>query len=77
MRKLPPLTAIRAFEAAARNENFTAAASELGMTQAAVSYQVKALEERLGAPLFVREKGRVRTIRKTPSRCTGLQSRSI
>ena len=54
MRKLPPLTAIRAFEAAARNENFTAAASELGMTQAAVSYQVKALEERLGAPLFVR-----------------------
>jgi LysR family transcriptional regulator, glycine cleavage system transcriptional activator len=60
MRKLPPLTAIRAFEAAARNENFTAAAAELGMTQAAVSYQVKALEERIGAPLFVREKGRAR-----------------
>jgi LysR family glycine cleavage system transcriptional activator len=60
MRKLPPLTAIRAFEAAARNENFTAAAAELGMTQAAVSYQVKALEERVGAPLFVREKGRAR-----------------
>ena len=60
MRKLPPLAAIRAFEAAARTENFTAAAAELGMTQAAVSYQVKSLEERLGAPLFVREKGRVR-----------------
>ena len=60
MRKLPPLTAIRAFEAAARNENFTAAAAELGMTQAAVSYQVKALEERLGAPLFIRERGRAR-----------------
>ncbi|MFP5330366.1 MAG: LysR substrate-binding domain-containing protein [Alphaproteobacteria bacterium] len=60
MRKLPPLTAIRAFEAAARHENFTAAAAELGMTQAAVSYQVKALEERLGAPLFVRERGRAR-----------------
>ena len=60
MRKLPPLTAIRAFEAAARNENFTAAAAELGMTQAAVSYQVKALEERVGAPLFIREKGRAR-----------------
>ena len=60
MRKLPPLTAIRAFEAAGRLENFTAAAVELGMTQAAVSYQVKALEERLGAPLFVRERGRVR-----------------
>ncbi len=60
MRRLPPLTAVRAFEAAGRNENFTAAAAELGMTQAAVSYQVKALEERLGASLFVRERGRVR-----------------
>jgi LysR family glycine cleavage system transcriptional activator len=60
MRRLPPLTSIRAFEAAARAENFTAAAAELGMTQAAVSYQVKSLEERLGAPLFVREKGRAR-----------------
>jgi LysR family glycine cleavage system transcriptional activator len=60
MRKLPPLTAVRAFEAAARNENFTAAAAELGMTQAAVSYQVKALEQRLGAQLFIRERGRAR-----------------
>jgi LysR family glycine cleavage system transcriptional activator len=60
MRRLPPLAAIRAFEAAARTENFTAAAAELGMTQAAVSYQVKSLEERMGAPLFVREKGRVK-----------------
>src|SRR4051794_32842545 len=60
MRRLPPLAAIRAFEAAARTENFIAAAAELGMTQAAVSYQVKSLEERLGAPLFGREKGRAR-----------------
>ncbi|HXH53095.1 MAG TPA: LysR substrate-binding domain-containing protein [Sphingomicrobium sp.] len=60
MRKLPPLAAVRAFEAAARRESFTAAAAELGLTQAAVSYQVKALEDRLGAPLFVRERGRVR-----------------
>ena len=60
MRRLPPLAAIRAFEAAARTENFTAAAAELGMTQAAVSYQVKSLEERMGSPLFVRERGRVR-----------------
>lgn len=60
MRKLPPLAAVRVFEAAARLENFTAAANELGMTQAAVSYQVKLLEERLGAALFVREKGRAR-----------------
>jgi LysR family glycine cleavage system transcriptional activator len=60
MRRLPPMAAVRAFEAAARTENFTAAAAELGMTQAAVSYQVKSLEERLGAPLFVRERGRAR-----------------
>ena len=60
MRRLPPLAAVRVFEAAGRHENFTNAAAELGMTQAAVSYQVKLLEERLGAALFVREKGRAR-----------------
>lgn len=60
MRRLPPLAAVRAFEAAGRHESFTAAAAELGLTQAAVSYQVKALEDRLGAPLFVRERGRAR-----------------
>jgi LysR family glycine cleavage system transcriptional activator len=60
MRHLPPLSAVRVFEAAGRHENFTAAATELGMTQAAVSYQVKLLEERLRAPLFVRAKGRAR-----------------
>lgn len=59
MRKLPPLTAVRVFEAAARHENFTIAAAELGMTQAAVSYQIKLLEERLGQPLFVRANRRV------------------
>ncbi len=51
---LPPLAAIRVFEAAARHLSFTRAAAELGMTQAAVSYQIKLLEERLGAPLFLR-----------------------
>ena len=59
MRKLPPLSAVRAFEAAARHGNFTRAASELGMTQAAVSYQIKLLEERLGTSLFSREKKQV------------------
>jgi LysR family glycine cleavage system transcriptional activator len=54
MLHLPPLSAIRVFEAAARLENFTAAAQELGMTQAAVSYQVRLLEERLGISLFHR-----------------------
>ena len=57
---LPPLSAIRAFEAAGRHENFSRAAEELGMTQAAVSYQIRHLEDRIGRPLFVREKGRVR-----------------
>src|SRR5215217_1842049 len=54
MSALPPLTAIRAFEAVARHLSFTRAAVELGMTQAAVSYQIKLLEERVGAPLFLR-----------------------
>ena len=52
---LPPLSALRAFEAAARHLHFTRAAEELGMTQAAVSYQIKLLEERMGAPLFLRQ----------------------
>ena len=60
MRKLPPLAAVRAFEAAGRHENFSRAADELGMTQAAISYQIRQLEDRVGKPLFVREKGRVR-----------------
>lgn len=60
MDRLPPLSAIRAFEAAGRHENFSRAADELGLTQAAVSYQIRQLEDRVGRPLFVREKGRVR-----------------
>lgn len=51
---LPPLAAIRVFEAVARHLSFTRAAAELGMTQAAVSYQIKVLEERLGGALFLR-----------------------
>ena len=56
---LPPLTAVRAFEAAARHQSFTKAAEELGMTQAAVSYQVKLLEDRLGKSLFHRQPKKV------------------
>ena len=51
---IPPLTAIRCFEAAARHLSFSRAAEELGMTQAAVSYQIKVLEDRVGEPLFLR-----------------------
>ncbi len=53
-RRLPPLNALRAFEAAARHLSFTRAAGELHVTQAAVSHQVKALEEHLGRKLFRR-----------------------
>ena len=51
---LPPLSAVRAFEAAARHLSFTRAGEELGMTQAAVSYQIRLLEERVGEALFLR-----------------------
>ena len=53
-RRLPPLNAVRAFEAAARHLSFTRASEELNVTQAAVSHQVKALEDRLGVLLFRR-----------------------
>lgn len=53
-RKLPPLNALRAFESAARHLSFTRAAEELHVTQAAVSHQVKSLEEYLGIKLFRR-----------------------
>ncbi|MHA6298196.1 LysR substrate-binding domain-containing protein [Devosia sp. CAU 1758] len=56
---LPPLTALRAFEAVARHLSFTRAAEELGMTQAAVSYQIKQLEDRVGTQLFLRKPRRV------------------
>ncbi|MGB0681115.1 MAG: transcriptional regulator GcvA [Magnetovibrionaceae bacterium] len=53
-RQVPPLNGLRAFEAAARHLSFTKAAEELNVTQAAVSHQIKALEERLSYPLFRR-----------------------
>lgn len=54
MTRLPPLTAMRSFEVAARHLSFTKAAEELFVTQAAVSHQIKALETDLGVPLFRR-----------------------
>ncbi|MGK9169887.1 transcriptional regulator GcvA [Inquilinus limosus] len=56
-RRLPPLNGIRAFEAAARHESFTRAAEELAVTQAAVSQQVRRLEDWLGTKLFHRTEG--------------------
>ncbi|WP_426356953.1 transcriptional regulator GcvA [Pseudocolwellia sp. HL-MZ19] len=53
--KLPPLNALRVFEASARRLSFTRAAEELFVTQAAVSHQIKALEEFIGLKLFMRK----------------------
>ena len=53
-RPLPPLNALRAFETTARHLSFKLAAKELNVTPAAVSHQVKALEDLLGVPLFHR-----------------------
>jgi LysR family transcriptional regulator, glycine cleavage system transcriptional activator len=57
--RLPPLSALRPFEAAARLESFSRAADELHITHGAVSHQVRALEEHLNTPLFARHGKRV------------------
>jgi LysR family glycine cleavage system transcriptional activator len=62
--RLPPLSALRAFEAAARLESFSRAADELSVTPAAVSHQIAALEADLGVSLFRR---RNRAVELTPS----------
>ena len=53
-RRLPPLNALRAFEAAARHMNFSRAADELSVTPGAVSQQIQNLEDYIGGPLFKR-----------------------
>lgn len=52
--RLPPLTALRAFEAAARHMSFAHAADELNVTPAALSFQIRSLETHLGRPVFRR-----------------------
>lgn len=73
---LPPLAAVRAFEAAARHQSFTRGAEELGMTQAAVSYQIKLLEDRVGTPLFIRGPRQV-TLTPTGRRLVGPVSKAL
>jgi LysR family glycine cleavage system transcriptional activator len=58
-RRLPPLNALKAFEAAARRLSITLAARELGVTPGAVSQQIKVLEDHAGAPLFRRDGGAI------------------
>jgi len=60
VKPLPPLNAVRAFEAASRHLNLSRAAEELGVTQGAISKQVIALEDFIGAQLFHREPGGLR-----------------
>jgi LysR family transcriptional regulator, glycine cleavage system transcriptional activator len=67
LRKLPSLDFLRGFEAAGRLASFTRAAEELFLTQSALSRQVKALEDALGAPLFER---RHRALALTPAGAT-------
>lgn len=59
MRRLPPLNAVRMFEAAARHSSFLKAAEELHVTHGAVWRQVKQLEEWFGVPLFTRAGRRI------------------
>ena len=73
MRRLPPLNALRTFEAAARCLSFSAAAEELCVTHSAVSHQMRQLEGWLGRALFVRYSGGVRL---TPSGQALLQAAS-
>ena len=64
MRKIPPVNSIRAFEAACRHMQFQLAAQELGVTPAALSYQIRQLEEHLGFKLFKRLNRSVELTRK-------------
>ena len=81
MLDLPPLQAVKVFDAVARHGNFTKAAAELNMTQSAISYQIKLLERFVGTSLFVREARGVtlneqgRTIEPVVSRALGDLSR--
>ena len=60
MRRLPPLKALRAFEAAARHLSFKAAADELGLTPTAISHQIRLLETLQAAPCSAAGRGRWR-----------------
>ena len=64
----PPLTQLRAFEAAARLQGFSQAARELNVTPAAVAQQVRALEERLGCELIYREGRGLKLIAAQPGK---------
>ncbi len=70
-RRLPPLNALRVFEAAARHLNFTKAAEELNVTPGAISHQIRGLEETVGRPLF-RRHGRATALTEAGERAQPL-----
>ena len=72
-RRIPPLLAIRAFEAAARHMSFTAAAAELAVTQGAVSRQIRLLESYLKSRLFVRLTRRIELTQSGREYLAGVQ----
>lgn len=74
MSGLPPLNALRAFEAAARHQSFSDAALELSVTPSAISHQVKQLEGKLGVQLFVRQ---TRAVQLTAAGCELLPEISL
>lgn len=69
--RLPPLNALRAFEAAGRNRSFTIAADELHVTPGAISRQIRTLEDHLGFPLFLRSH---REVKLTPDAAAYLET---
>jgi len=73
MRRLPPLNALRAFEAAARHLSFKTAAAELHVTPAAISHQIKALESELGIKLFHRLTREIRLTEEGHALAPGLR----
>jgi LysR family glycine cleavage system transcriptional activator len=73
-RTLPPFSAVRAFEAAARHLKFKDAADELNVTQSAISHQVKALEDFLGMELFHRTSNGVTLTPAGEDYCANLTS---
>jgi DNA-binding transcriptional LysR family regulator len=84
-RALPPLAALLAFEATARHQSFTRAATELKLTQTAISHRIKELESLLSVQLFTRKQNasasgrrwrRSRRRRKACPRCTTTASPS-
>lgn len=76
LRRLPNLAALRAFEAAARHQNFSRAAEEVHLTHGAISHQVRALEEELGVLLFARHGKRI-TITPDGERFAALVRKSL